>query len=174
MQASSAASAGYKYLAFISYSHCDEYWARWLHKGIEGYRVPKPLVDGPGQNGPIPSKIFPVFRDRDELASSADLPAALHDALSQSAHLIVLCSPAAAQSRWVNQEITEFKRLGRGDRILPLIVEGEPHSAAERECFHRPCAFRSMPPATPPRSLQSRSPPIFAPRPTVRTTPSSS
>ena len=136
METPRAAPAGCRYPVFISYSHRDERWARWLHKGIEAYRVPKPLVGRPGRSGPVPPKIFPVFRDRDELASSPDLPAALRDALGQSAHLIVLCSPAAAHSRWVNEEIIEFKRLGRDDRILPLIVDGEPHAAApQRECF---------------------------------------
>jgi hypothetical protein len=147
MDAPRAAAAGCKYPVFISYSHRDERWASWLHKGIEAYRVPKPLVGRPGRNGPIPKQIFPVFRDRDELAASADLPATLRTALEQSAHLIVLCSPAAAQSRWVNQEIIEFKRLGRADRILPLIIDGEPHAAAPgRECFRRRCASRSMTP----------------------------
>ena len=48
----------------------------------------------------------------------------------------MLCSPAAAASRWVNQEILEFKRLGRADRILALIVEGEPNAADPAlECF---------------------------------------
>ena len=136
MGAPSAEHAGCKYPVFISYSHKDERWAHWLHRGIEAYRVPKSLVGRPRPDGPIPSKIFPVFRDRDELASSPDLPAILRAALAQSAHMIVLCSPAAARSRWVNQEIIEFKRLGRADRILPLIVDGEPHSSAPgRECF---------------------------------------
>ena len=132
-----------KYPVFISYSHRDERWARWLHNGIEGYRVPKSLVGRPGRDAPIPRQIFPVFRDRDELASSSDLPAVLRDALSQSAHLIVLCSPAAAESRWVNEEILQFKRLGRADRILPLIVDGEPHAAAPgRECFPHALSFQ--------------------------------
>ncbi len=141
--AATSVAAGCKYPVFISYSHRDQRWASWLHKGIESYRVPKPLVGQPGRNGPIPSKISPVFRDRDELAASADLPVVLREALAQSAHLIVVCSPAAAQSRWVDQEITEFKRLGRADRILPLIVDGEPHAAtAERECFPRALRFQ--------------------------------
>jgi tetratricopeptide (TPR) repeat protein len=143
MEASSGTPVRWKYPVFISYSHHDERWARWLHKGIESYRVPKPLVGRPGRDGPIPRQIFPVFRDRDELASSADLPMVLRDALAQSGHVIVLCSPAAAQSRWVNQEVIEFKRLGRGDRLLPLIVDGEPHAAtAERECFAPALAFQ--------------------------------
>lgn len=136
MDAPSVIAARCKYPAFISYSHRDERWARWLHTAIEGYPVPKPLVGRMARDGPIPAKIFPVFRDRDELASSADLPSVLREALAQSSHLIVLCSPAAARSRYVNQEIIEFKRLGRADRILPLIVDGEPYAKApEDECF---------------------------------------
>ena len=32
------------YKAFISYSHADEAWARWLHRALEGYRVPRRLI----------------------------------------------------------------------------------------------------------------------------------
>src|SRR5512134_3813531 len=132
----SGAAAAFKYRAFISYSHRDERWAAWLHKSIEGYRVPKPLVGHRAGHGAVPARIFPVFRDRDELASSPDLTASLRLALEQSAHLIVLCSPAAATSHWVNQEILEFKRLGRADRILALIVDGEPNASDPAlECF---------------------------------------
>ena len=136
MDASVVTTTFFKYRAFISYSHRDERCASWLHKSIEGYRVPKPLIGQPARNGAIPDKIFPIFRDRDELASSPDLSASLRLALEQSAHLLVLCSPAAATSRWVNQEILEFKRLGRADRILALIVEGEPNASDPAlECF---------------------------------------
>jgi hypothetical protein len=136
MDASVVTTTFFKYRAFISYSHRDERSASWLHKGIEGYRVPKPLIGQLARDGAIPDKIFPIFRDRDELASSPDLSASLRLALEQSAHLIVLCSPAAATSRWVNQEILEFKRLGRADRILALIVEGEPNASDPAlECF---------------------------------------
>jgi tetratricopeptide (TPR) repeat protein len=144
MDAPSVIVARCRYPVFISYSHRDEQWARWLHKAIESYRVPKPLVGRQARDGPIPPKIFPVFRDRDELASSADLPSVLRAALAQSAHLIVLCSPAAARSRWVNEEIAEFKRLGRADRILALIVDGEPHAKAPAdECFPPALRFES-------------------------------
>jgi len=27
----------FKYRAFISYSHSDEVWAKWLHKALETY-----------------------------------------------------------------------------------------------------------------------------------------
>jgi tetratricopeptide (TPR) repeat protein len=86
-------------------------------------------------------KLPPVFRDREELASSADLAKSVRDALDHSATLIVICSPNGAQSRWVNEEIRTFRALGRADRIQCLIVAGEPHAARnlaldpKLECF---------------------------------------
>ena len=126
----------FRYTAFISYSHADQKAAAWLHKAIESYKIPKDLQGTPGRDGPIPKSLFPVFRDRDELSSSPDLSEAIHNGLNASAYLIVLCSPAAAKSRWVNQEIIEFIKLGRADRIHALIVEGDPDlSAADGGSF---------------------------------------
>jgi tetratricopeptide (TPR) repeat protein len=130
----------YKYRAFISYSHGDEKWARWLHRSLETYRLPKHLVGQETVFGPVPARFTPVFRDRDELASATDLGATLTAALEQSACLIVIGSPSAARSRWVNEEILAFKRLGRSNRIFCLIVAGEPGASADPaqadlECF---------------------------------------
>ena len=33
-----------RYSAFISYSHADTAVARWLHRALETYRLPKGLV----------------------------------------------------------------------------------------------------------------------------------
>jgi len=40
----------------------------------------------------------------------------------------VICSPNSARSKWVEAEIRSFQKLGRGDRIFCLIVDGEPHA----------------------------------------------
>jgi tetratricopeptide (TPR) repeat protein len=48
----------------------------------------------------------------------------LRAALRASQFLIVVCSPAAAKSTYVDEEIRYFHGLGRGDKILPVIVEG--------------------------------------------------
>ncbi len=130
----------YKYRAFISYSHSDEKWARWLHRGLETYRLPKLLVGTETAFGPVPPRFTPVFRDREELATATDLGATLTAALEQSACQVVICSPKAAKSRWVNEEILAFKRLGRAHRIFALIVAGEPGASAnpdqaDLECF---------------------------------------
>ena len=126
----------YKYKAFISYSHEDEKWARWLHSALEGYRAPKNLVGNHTSVGPIPARLIPIFRDRDELPSAPDLTGRIKEALRDSENLIVICSPRAAKSRYVDQEIESFKRLGRSGRIFSIIVDGDPNAEdPEANCF---------------------------------------
>lgn len=137
----------FKYWAFISYSHRDRACAEWLHHALESYRVPRRLVGKRGAFGPLPRRLYPVFRDREELPSSADLSAAIDAALQASRSLIVIASPHAAVSRWVDEEIVRFRQLGRGARILCLIVDGEPHAArhpalGQLECL--PPALRAQ------------------------------
>ena len=62
-------------------------------------------------------RTYPVFRDREELPGSSDLGDNISSALEGSRYLIVVCSPNAAVSRWVNEEIKTFKAMGREDRI---------------------------------------------------------
>lgn len=126
-----------RYWAFISYSSGDRRTAAWLHRRLEGYSIPKQLRGASLREGlVIGRKLRPVFRDRDELPSTADLGETISAALRDSWCLIVLCSSSAAASQWVNTEIKEFRELGRGDRIFPLIVGGEPNAARpEEECF---------------------------------------
>ena len=130
-----------RYWAFISYSHADEKWARWLHRALESYRVPKAI--GPADGGTV-ARLAPIFRDRDELPSSADLSETVNSALRDSRKLIVLCSPASAASRWVNEEIRTFRRFGRTADILCLVVGGEPSADDAVACL--PPALRESGP----------------------------
>ena len=131
----------FKYKAFISYSHADRHWARWLHRALESYRVPKHLVGTDTNAGSIPARLTPIFRDRDELASSSDLTGQIQEALQDSENLIVICSPSAAKSLYVDQEIDVFQRLGRPNRVFSMIVDGDPGSqGSHANCF--PAALR--------------------------------
>lgn len=121
---------GFRYWAFISYSHQDQTWARWLQRALETYRVPQRLIGQPIAAGIIPPRLTPVFRDRDELPTATDLGKTIDEALRQSWCLIVICSPAAAESRWVNEEVRAFQRLGHGDRIHCLVVDGAQDAVA--------------------------------------------
>ncbi|MDF1752873.1 MAG: toll/interleukin-1 receptor domain-containing protein [Verrucomicrobiales bacterium] len=137
------------YWAFISYSQVDQAWAEWLHRSLERYTVPKTLVGAETERGHrVPRRVYPVFRDRDELPTGAKFTEMLETALQNSKYLIVICSPNAVKSRWVNEEIKHFKKIGREDRIIYLIVDGEPCASdgrpgyrAESECFPKAARF---------------------------------
>lgn len=135
----------FRYWAFLSYSHHDKGVAKRLQKRLETYRVPQRLVGRETSHGPVPARVSPVFRDRDELHAGADLKASVQDALSRSRWLIVVCTPDAARSPWVNREIVEFKKLHGERRVLALIARGEPFASdmpgrGAQECF--PLALR--------------------------------
>jgi WD40 repeat protein len=130
----------YKYKAFISYSHQDKKWGGWLHRALETYRVPKGLIGKQTGAGVVPKCLFPIFRDREELPTSHELGKVIDQALRDSSYLVIICSPRSAKSQWVNEEIKQFKRLGKSDNILCLIVDGEPNAAdkpghEDEECF---------------------------------------
>ena len=138
-------AADFRYSAFISYSHRDERWARWLQTALETYRVPSHIAHP--QWVVASRRLSPVFRDRSDLPSATDLGVHIREALQDSANLIVVCSPGASTSRWVNEEIRYFRSLGRGDRIFCLIVDGEPNASdhpgrESLECF--PPALRFL------------------------------
>lgn len=120
-----------RYRAFISYSQRDKAIARRVHRALETYRVPKGIVASVGPDRALGR----FFRDDDEMGASQSLGAALEGALNDSENLIVICSPWASQSKWVDAEVRHFKT--RGDaQIFAVIVAGEPHSAdPRRECF---------------------------------------
>ena len=122
-----------KYRAFLSYSHADSESARWLHRTLESYRPPRHVKSPDGND--LPTRLGPIFRDRDELPSAPSLSEAVRAALAESEALIVVCSPRAAASRWINAEIRAFRELNRTDRIFCFIIDGEPGSGDERECF---------------------------------------
>jgi tetratricopeptide (TPR) repeat protein len=122
------------YSAFISYSSADVAHARWLHRALESYKLAANSgIEHPALR-PDGRRLKPVFRDRDELSASHDLGASIRRALSECEALIVLCSPAAARSKWVNAEVEEYQRLGRAARTFCLLVEAQENGSIEG-CF---------------------------------------
>ncbi len=133
-----------RYAAFISYCHHDRKWAAWLHRALEAYRIPKDLARADSSELRGFEALRPVFLDRAELTSSADLGESVRTALQQSAWLIVVCSPQATQSKWVNEEIRTFKEQGGEAKILCLVVDGDPAGevGGRLDCF--PHALRHV------------------------------
>ena len=112
--------------AFISYSHADAAIAAKLQKRLERYRLPRSLLSSYGLKDQALGKIF---RDREDLAAAPSLSDAIRAALSQSQSLIVICSPDAARSKWVSEEIALFGSLHPSKPILAVLVRGEPADA---------------------------------------------
>ena len=124
------------YYAFISYSHKDEKWAKWLQRKLESYRLPTVIRKESAKV--LPKRIAPVFLDATDL-SVGKLNAKLNQELEASRYLIVVCSPNSAKpnsngDHYVNKEVGVFSSLGRVDRIIPVIVDGVPGDP-EKECF---------------------------------------
>ncbi len=138
--------ADFKYRAFISYSHADHDWGVWLHKKLERFRTPKQLVGRETAIGEVPRRLGRVYRDEAEEGAAHDLGERIERALTSSDALIVVCSPASAKSKWVNQEIIRFKQLGREHRVYPILVDGEPHADdPAEECFPDALNYRLGP-----------------------------
>jgi WD40 repeat protein len=146
------------YAIFLSYRHVDNkqsgrQWATWLHQMLESYEVPPELVATPNSRSELtPASLYPVFRDEEELPADADLTRNIRQALEHSDLLVVICSPRAVSSRFVAEEIRYFKELGKSDRVLALVIDGEPNASddlakqaagltAALECFPEPLRF---------------------------------
>jgi eukaryotic-like serine/threonine-protein kinase len=135
---------GRTFAGFISYSSADAEIARWLHRRLERYAVPKSLrvYSGGGRS------LGRFFLDREEFAAAPNLSQEICAALTRSQRLIVICSAQAARSKWVNDEIAEFRNLGKSGNILsgicadgppgcfpPALQDVEPLAADFRETF---------------------------------------
>lgn len=120
-----------EYYAFISYKREDEKWAKWLQNKLEHYKFPTNL------NGrtDLPKNIRPTFRDVTDLTPGF-LAEEIDKALRSSEWLIVICSPRSAKSPWVCKEAQTFVDLGRADKIIPFVIEGNPFSKdSSTECY---------------------------------------
>ena len=132
----------FKYRAFISYSHADTAWAKWLHRALEGFthrQGPRGPRDGDRSDpqGAPPHLPRPRRLHRGPCA----LPTRRSPRSMRSAALIVICSPAAAKSHYVNEEIRLFKSRHPDRPVVPLIVAGKPGDP-ELECFPPALKFK--------------------------------
>ncbi len=123
-----------RYTAFLSYSHKDEGFVIKFHRQLERWKIPRSMVGRKTNRGEVPPNLRPVFRDRDDFAGEADLKDATHAALDASSYLLVFCSPNAAKSPHVNEEVRLFKAMGRSENVIPIIIGGEP-GGGDDECF---------------------------------------
>jgi WD40 repeat protein len=111
---------------FISYSRSDRTFAKLLERQLESYSPP------PGLD--LPARRIRAFLDTSDIRG-ADYDRAIDRELAGARNLVVLCSPAARQSGFVNDEIRRFLALKRDSdaraSVVPLLVDGIPNNEAE-------------------------------------------
>ncbi len=105
----------WRYDAFISYSQiADGGLAIALRKGLHLFAKPWNRL-----------RAVNVFLDGASLGVSASLPAGIAQALEKSRFLVLLASPGAAASSWVNDEIRIWLAKRGADDILIVLTDGE-------------------------------------------------
>src|SRR4051812_40820760 len=101
--------------AFISYSYAaDGDLAPAIQRGLQ--RLARPWHR---------SRALRVFRDRTGLSVNPELWPSIARALDASTWLVLMCSPDAASSRWVTQEIDQWLAGHPADRILLVLTDGD-------------------------------------------------
>ena len=121
----------FDYDVFISYRTSmfpDRAVAEELQNLLERFPVPGPLK----KNIAIPGRWrtrLKVFRDITDLSASSDLNEAIKGKLRSSRFLVVVCTPNIPQSPYCTEEIRFFRKCHRDQRVLPLLVQGEPEES---------------------------------------------
>jgi hypothetical protein len=135
----------YYYDAFISYSRKDKQFAAELERALNSYKPPKDI--------PLPQRFLRVFRDEADL-TGVEYHASIENHLKNAAKLIVICSPNARSSAYVNDEIVRFASLNHAKNIIPVLLAGVPnndaaiHQENEKAFPDTLCALQKMPLAT--------------------------
>jgi WD40 repeat protein len=107
-------SAGGGYDAFISYSHAaDHTLAPAIQHGLQA--LAKPLYE---------RRALRVFRDKTSLAITPGLWPTIQQALEASRYFILLASPAAAKSKWVQQELAWWMQHRKPGTLLIVLTTG--------------------------------------------------
>jgi WD40 repeat protein len=102
------------YDAFVSYSHAaDGRLAPALQRGLQ--RLAKPWFR---------LRALRVFRDESALSANPHLWASIRSALDDSEWFVLLASPDAVASEWVNRELTYWLAHKSADRVLVVLTDG--------------------------------------------------
>jgi len=103
-----------RYRAFVSYSHeSDERLANSLQSSLSRFAKPWYRI-----------RSMRIFRDEVSLSANPALWHAIETALAQCEYLVLLASPAAAKSRWVQQEVQWWLQNRSVETLILCLSDG--------------------------------------------------
>jgi WD40 repeat protein len=104
----------YAYDAFVSYSHAaDNELAPVLQKHLQSFAKPFWQL-----------RSLRVFRDDTTLTLTPHLWPTIRDSMDKSRYFVLLAAPQAAQSRWVQQEVSHWVTTRGTDTLLIVLTDG--------------------------------------------------
>ena len=108
-----ASEQSFLYDAFISYAHDDRAVAQGIQRDLHriGRRVGR-------------LHALRVFRDSTDLSASPDLWGKVIEAMDRSRYVIVVLSPQAVASAWVNKEVAYWLQHRGPDQLLFVVAGG--------------------------------------------------
>jgi len=109
---------------FISYSRKDKDFATRLENALENYRPPRGVE--------LPLRNLVVFRDETDF-TGVEYHQAIEQHLKSSKKMILICSPHARNSQYVNDEIRRFAKERGKENIIPVLFSGIPNNEAKPE-----------------------------------------
>ena len=107
--------------AFISYSRKDTPFATAIERSLKRYSPPKDL--------PAPHRRLNIFRDTEDFTGT-EYFASVEQHLQGSRKLLVICSPNARGSDFVNDEIRRFANSHYPADIISILIAGIPNNEA--------------------------------------------
>ena len=121
------ATTAWRYKAFVSYSHAaDSQLAAALQSSLQQFAKPWYRL-----------RAMRLFRDATSLAANPALWSSIERALNASEYFILLASPAAAASPWVQREVEHWLAARSADRLLLVLTDGDVHWSTEGRDFDR-------------------------------------
>lgn len=123
-EAISSGQKSFLYDAFISYSRKDRAFVAVFEAALRRYKPPKALL--------APQRRLNVFRDTEDFTGT-EYKASVAKHLQASHKLIVICSPNARSSEFVDDEVRRFAQTHQAADIIPVLIAGVPNNETKSD-----------------------------------------
>ncbi len=114
--------------AVISYVDADLAWSEWLYFTLNAFPTPKPLAAHATRHGFAVPETITLFPDPADQGNASDRTTAI----ASARYLILICSRHSTHCESMDRDIRDFKKAGGEERILALVVDGNPGDAESR------------------------------------------